>query len=259
MDATAVIGLIPAAGHARRLGPLPCSKEILPISTRSKTGPKVACEYLLEHMRVGGIDQALIVLREGKWDIPACLGGGERVGVNLAYAITRVPYGVPYTLDQAYPFVRDRRVALGFPDILFNAENAFARLLAAHATTAADVMLGLFPTDAPHTADMVERQDERVTGIVVKPPVSALRDTWGIAVWSPRFSRFMHDYLATQLPHAEHRAELHVGHVIQAAIEAGLAVRGVRVSEEPFLDIGIPQNLAIATSGKGAWGDLLRE
>ena len=58
-----VIGLIPAAGQATRLSPLPCSKELFPIGFgASKTGhnlvPKVVCQHLLEKMRLAGITKA---------------------------------------------------------------------------------------------------------------------------------------------------------------------------------------------------------
>src|SRR5687767_13356160 len=49
-----LLGLIPAAGRAERLGPLPCSKELLPIGFRETPrgpSPKVAGHYLLERFR----------------------------------------------------------------------------------------------------------------------------------------------------------------------------------------------------------------
>ncbi|MGH7410208.1 MAG: dTDP-glucose pyrophosphorylase, partial [Candidatus Methylomirabilis sp.] len=62
-----VIGLLPAGGEARRLAPLPCSKELYPLGFRSvdegrSLRPKVACHYLLEKMRAAGITRAYIVL-----------------------------------------------------------------------------------------------------------------------------------------------------------------------------------------------------
>jgi glucose-1-phosphate thymidylyltransferase len=50
--------------------------------------------------------------------------------MHLAYLMLGVPFGVPFTLDQAYPFVRHATVAFGFPDILFEPEDGFVRLLA---------------------------------------------------------------------------------------------------------------------------------
>jgi glucose-1-phosphate thymidylyltransferase len=244
-----IIGLIPAAGYATRLGPLPCSKEILPIGTCDTPDgpqPKVVSHYLLEKMRRAGITEAIIILREGKWDIPAHYKDGALVDMRLAYLAVPPTPGPPYTLDYAYPFVRDRLVALGFPDILFEPADGFVRLLEHQARTQAEVVLGLFPADRPETMDVVAVNGEgRVEQIVVKPAHTTLRQTWGIAVWTPAFTEFLHDRLAqgTALPQP---TELHVGNLIQAAIEAGIRVEALAVSERPFLDIGVPEHLAKA-------------
>ena len=70
-----VIGLLPAGGEAKRIAPLPCSKELFPIGFRpvgeqGELRPKVACHYLLEKMSLAGIGKVYIILRKGKWDIP---------------------------------------------------------------------------------------------------------------------------------------------------------------------------------------------
>jgi glucose-1-phosphate thymidylyltransferase len=246
-----VIGLIPAAGYATRLGPLPCSKEILPVGTRETPDgpqPKAVSHYLLEKMRLAGITEAIIVLREGKWDIPAHFKDGAIVDMRLAYLAVPPTAGPPYTLDYAYPFVRDAIVALGFPDILFEPNDAYPRVLAHQARTHADVVLGLFPADRPETMDVVAvNSGGRVERILVKPAHTTLRQTWGIAVWTPAFTEFLHDRLmhGSALPR---ETELHVGNVIQAAIEAGMRVEGLVVSEQPFLDIGVPEHFAQAVA-----------
>ena len=73
--------------------------------------------------------QAYIVLRPGKWDIPAYFGDGSILNMHLAYLMLGVPFGVPFTLDQAYPFVRYATVAFGFPDILFEPEDGFVQIV----------------------------------------------------------------------------------------------------------------------------------
>ena len=88
-----IVGLIPAAGIAERISPLPCSKEIFPIGIqtngRKKPRPKVVCTYLLEKMSAAGITKAHIILRKGKWDIPAYLGDGSIVNMHLSYLIMK--------------------------------------------------------------------------------------------------------------------------------------------------------------------------
>jgi glucose-1-phosphate thymidylyltransferase len=60
-----VIGLIPAAGQATRIAPLPCSKELYSVGFSSMNSgqdlrPKVVCHYLLEKMRLAGIHKIYI-------------------------------------------------------------------------------------------------------------------------------------------------------------------------------------------------------
>ena len=69
------IGLIPAAGRAKRISPLPCSKELYPVGfcryPDEKEGrPKVVCHYLLEKMRAAGITKAYIVHKGRKVGYP---------------------------------------------------------------------------------------------------------------------------------------------------------------------------------------------
>jgi glucose-1-phosphate thymidylyltransferase len=244
-----VIGLIPAAGLASRLAPLPCSKELFPIGFGTNAGdrkliPKVACHYLLERMRLAKINKAYIVIRQGKWDIPAYFGDGSILDMHLAYLMMGLPFGVPYTLNQAYPFVQDAIIALGFPDILFEADDAFDQLLAYQAAKEIDVVMGLFPCKRSRKADMVVLGDEgRVERIVIKPRETNLRFSWAVAVWTPVFSRFMHEYLSAIEEKAAGQSELFVGDVFNAAIQEGLKVEGVLVSDKPFLDIGTGDEL----------------
>jgi glucose-1-phosphate thymidylyltransferase len=253
-----VIGLIPAAGRANRLSPLPCSKELLPIgfgaiNKDNNLIPKVVCHYLLEKMRLAGITKAYFVLRGGKWDIPAYFGDGSILGLNLAYLMMGLPFGVPYTIDQAYPFVRDTIVAFGFPDIIFEADDAFSQLLARQAARDIDVVVGIFPADRPQKVDMVDlRDDGRIERLVIKPQETKFRYTWGIAVWTSVFTHFMHEYLSAIAETAAQQAELFVGDVFNEAIQEGLKVEGVLVSDKPFLDIGTGDDLLRAVKHYGA-------
>jgi glucose-1-phosphate thymidylyltransferase len=244
-----VLGLIPAAGQATRIAPLPCSKELYPIGSwlvdeGRSSRPKVACHYLFEKMRLAGITNAYIVIRDGKWDIPAYFRDGSMLDMHFSYLIVGPTAGPPYTLDRAYPFVRHSVVAFGFPDILFEGDNAFRQLLSQRTLGDVDLVLGLFPADRPEKMDMVEvDENSRVTDLVIQPRQTRLQYSWDVAVWSPVFTEFMHSYLAAQKSAAASEPELSVGHVIQAAIRDGLRIEGVPVSDEPYLDIGTPEGL----------------
>jgi len=242
-----VIGLIPAGGHGTRIGPLPCSKEIYPIGfNQTREGrPKAVCHYLLDKMRFAGIKKAYIVLRAGKWDIPAYLSDGKMLGMHLAYLIMDAPFGVPFTIDQAFPFVQEANIAFGFPDIFFEPHDTFVQLLDRLKLNQCDVVLGLFPSDRPHKADMVDIDpDGKIKNIVIKPQQTNLRFTWAVAVWTPVFTQFMHNYVKSHKPSfIRHERELYIGEVIQAAIDEDLWVEAIHVSKEAFLDIGTPEDL----------------
>jgi glucose-1-phosphate thymidylyltransferase len=241
-----VIGLIPAAGQGTRIGHLPCSKEIYPIGVdRWREGPpKAVCNYLLEKMGFAGIKKAYIILREGKWDIPAYLRDGKMLGMHLAYLIMDAPFGVPFTIDQAFPFVQKATIAFGFPDIFFEARDTFVRLLQRLSLNHCDVVLGLFPSDRPYKADMLDIDPQgRITKIVIKPHQTDLRFTWGVAVWTPLFTQFMHNYLEAIKPSISEEKEMFISQVVQAAIDKDLRVEAVHVSDEAFLDIGTPDDL----------------
>jgi glucose-1-phosphate thymidylyltransferase len=258
-----VIGLLPAGGQATRISPLPASKELYPVGFRrvdegKSLRPKVVSHYLLEKMRLAGIDKAYFVLRPGKWDIPAYFKDGAMLKMSLGYLIMNLPFGVPYTLDQAYPFVQDSLVALGFPDILFEPEDAFVQLLARQATNQADVVLGLFPTNQPHKAGMVDFDDTGLVRVIIeKPPQTDLRYMWGIAVWTPAFTQFMHQYLidveankvrSEAESHLPPKSELPIGDVIQAGIYNGLRVEAEVFPQGSYLDIGTPEDLVRAVT-----------
>lgn len=272
MKKRSVIGLIPAGGKATRISPLPLSKELFPVGFRddgdtnilinthfnnqnnnqNNLRPKVVSHYLLEKMESAGIEKAYFILRKGKWDIPAYFGDGAMLSMNLGYLIMSLPYGVPFTLDSAYPFVKDAAVALGFPDILFEPSCAYIQILERLEVSDADVVLGLFPTDKSQKAGMVDFDDTgKVLSIIEKPLQSDLRFMWGIAVWKPEFTEFMHEYLIgvkqdgnlAQLP------EIPIGNVIQAAINQGLQVEAEAFVNGSYLDIGTPDDLITAVRG----------
>ena len=256
-----IVGLIPAAGQATRLAPLPFSKELYPIGQMRIKGsddlrPKPVCIFLLEKMRAAGARDVYIVLRKGKWDIPAYLGDGSSLDMNLAYLIMGLPFGVPYTLNQAYPFIQEAIVTFGFPDIIFQSAGAFSELLDKQETSQADIVLGLFPVDKPSKFHMVElSRDGRIHNIVLNPAATHLEYTWIIAVWTRTFTQFMHQYLTDIIGKerkievaagASMKTELHLSEVLQHAIERKLKIESVIFSEDSCLDIGTHDDLTKA-------------
>ena len=178
--------------------------------------------------------------------------------MDLAYLLVETSLGPPYSVDQAYPFVQHARIVFGFPDILFQPDDVFIRLLEKHKMTHADVVLGLFPTRDHRQMDMVQTQkDGRVAAMYLKPDRTDLCFAWVCAVWSEGFTRFMHDYLqgassglSMESPDvvdtksgASRIGEVSVGHVLQAALKQGIHIQSVAFPTGSYIDIGTPEGL----------------
>lgn len=256
------VGLIPAAGTASRLGPLPCSKELLPVGSLTDMQadcdrPRAIIDHLLKKMRLAAARKVYIILREGKWDIPSYLGDGKRINLPIAYIMMDLPFGVPFTLDQAYPFVKKSMIVFGFADILFEPEDVFVHLLNRQTQSGADVVLGLFRSCQSQHEDLVELDTKgRVCKIEIKPPATTLKYTWLVAVWTNAFTRFLHGYVeefrnfkttdSNRYPTAN-QMEVFLGEVFNAAIKAGLHINHVLFKNGTYIDIGTPENLAKAS------------
>lgn len=264
-DAVEYVGLIPAGGKAERISPLPCSKEIFPVGfgeirQKGQLHPKVAAHYLLENMRLAGAQKSYIVLSRGKWDIPAYFGNGSIVNMPIAYLITEVFYGVPFTLDSAFPFIKNKRVLFGFPDIILQPADAYVRLVDRMLASRADIVLGLFPAANPQKMDMVDlNADGTIRDIHIKPIQTDLKWTWVIAAWNGAFTQFMHDTVQRYL-HAivsqesrrpkEHLKEIFVGDVVREAIGSELKIDQVMFSQGTYIDIGTPEDLVAAVQNR---------
>jgi len=244
-----IVGLIPAAGRASRMGPLPCSKEILPIGVWRdplSSGRRIAVlgDCLLDQYRASGIRRVVTILAPGKTDVARYYGDGAGDDLDIDYLFVDSP-STPFSLDTAYPRVRDRICALGFPDILYPADPVFGKLIAVLDATPADVVLGLFPTRHANRVDMVRCDGAgRVDSILIKPESlpEDHRLSWLVALWRPGFSDFLHEEVKRPVG----TDEIYVGDIVNRALRTGFRVHGVQVSEAPCLDAGTPETYAQA-------------
>jgi glucose-1-phosphate thymidylyltransferase len=215
-------------------------------------------------MQTANVSKAYIILRKGKWDIPNYFGSGKKLDMSIAYLLMDLPFGVPFTVDQAYPFIKDSMVVFGLPDIIFEPKDAYVQLLNKQRECMADLILGLFPAKHSQRADMVELDDGgAVRGIRIKPHRTELQYAWIIAVWTSLFTHFMHEFVSDHLERAKsgkdraymsESPEIFIGDVIQAAIDSKLQLNTVTFSEGIFIDIGTPHDMVraveIYSSGK---------
>ena len=240
--------LIPAGGVASRLGPLPCSKEIFPLTGQFiHDRVKVVCENLIEYYRIAGIRNIHFIIRKGKWDIPQLLGDGSTNEVQISYHIMNLPFGTPFTLDQAYPFIKEKNIALDFPDIVMEPKNAFKSLKEKLINSNDDIVLGIFPIKYYWKWDMVDLAGNNIKNIIIKGKRSDLKYGWSNAVWKPSFTNFMHKFLSelisynskgTRLLDGGVERELYVGDVFTEAMKNGLKISYVMFENGFTTDIG---------------------
>ncbi len=230
------VAVIPAAGAGTRLPDRELSKELMPYSS-PETNAKPVISHLLHCLGRAGVHDTVIVLRDDKTDIVDYLSGPEWSNKRFRFAMTPGTSGVPETVALGVREVGAQNVAFGFPDILFEPQDAFVQLMNRLDSSNADVVLGLFPTDTPEKMDMVATDpDGRVTDIVIKPESTTPELTWILATWTPKFSAFL----------ADHHGGSHLGDAFLLAMNDGFTIAAVAFNEGRSLDIGTPDDLARA-------------
>jgi len=243
-----LIGLLPAAGRGSRLGPIPSSKEVMPLGfelcypeedRHAGWRPFTTIESHLHAYRKAGVERVVIVLGSKKTDIMEYLGSGSRYGLHIAYLFQEELRGMPFALDLARPFTHECTTVFSMPDTLIEPHDSIARLSHAHRQVGADLSLGLFETDNPSKFGMVELDNEgRIVRFADKPSATDLRLMWGLAVWSPAFTRFMGDHLADV---AKGSPETVLSDILEKALHAGMTVHGVELKGAIYNDIGTPE------------------
>ena len=241
------IGLVPAAGSAIRLGVLPGSKELLLLPTTGQSGEPVLETLLdraLDELAEAAIENALLLIRRGKWDIPDYLSRRHRRNPRLAYVVLDRSDTLVETVLAAEPFTGDRSVVLVLPDLLLSPRGTLAPLLQRLRAGSADLVLGVFPTDHPERADVVISGDNGVVReLQVKSSRPATTSAWATAAWRPALWPQLRSSLADPRPGG---AELHLGHAFQAAVTAGCRVEVVTFANGAFTDVGTPTTLRAA-------------
>jgi NDP-sugar pyrophosphorylase family protein len=163
-----LVGVIPAAGYARRLQPIGASKEMLPVAGR----PIIS--YLLERLRAASPDTIRLVTRAGKTDLVTWA-----TAEGLEVILSEPPFVTSSLLDGLREVADDAIVITGFPDTLWEPLDAFVQLVR-KVRSGTTIELGLFETSEPQRCDIVElAPDGAVTRVAVKPTRPRGSTTWG--------------------------------------------------------------------------------
>lgn len=239
-----MVGVIPAGGLGTRLAPLEYPKELLPImyaGDDDRAIPRPVVLSSLDQMHAANVEQCAVVIADWKLELVRVLGE-KQAEISLAYIVRAVPRGLADAIDATYTWLADRDVCLALPDTLIEPADALARVGDVLASTTADLVLGVFPTDRPDQLGPVRVDGEgRVCDVQDKPASVAadMRNTWGIAAWTPRFGALLHAMVT------EHPGVI-LGAAYRRAVTDGLDVRAVVFAGGSFVDVGTPEGLAAA-------------
>lgn len=244
---TELIGLLPAAGRGSRLGPIPCSKEIMPLgfqpnpaSAEGRWQPVTAIETHLQALKVAGATQATIVISETKSDIVRYIGDGSRYGIPVVYLYQQELRGMPFALNLVTPWIGTGTTIFSMPDTLITPVDTLAQVVIHHQQQPSDLTLGLFYTTTPHKFGMIKLDTHgRVITFVDKPVETDLNLMWGLAAWSRRFTKFLDHFLASFSTYA---SECVLSDVFLAALHNGLSVQAIILEDARYHDIGTPED-----------------
>ncbi len=242
------VGIIPAAGRATRLRPFRYPKELFPIGyvwEKDKDRNielKVVCQYVMECLVAADIAQAYIVMSDHKFEVVRFLADGADYGLNLAYLYQRELLGLPFAIDCAYQWMKDAISVLVLPDTILEPYDCVRQTLNFLYETSADLVLGVFPTDHPEDLCPVQFDTKgKVQKLYDKATSRGLMNTWGLAVWQPRFADFLHEQVRATKLAAEKESIL--ADIFSQAITQGLKVYAFPIPQGKFWDIGKSSSL----------------
>lgn len=251
------IGFVPAAGRGVRFGAGGYCKELFPLllAESATLAPRPVCDLAFSAIARAGAARCVVVVSPQKPELLQVIGAGPDPTLSLAYAVQAEPQGLPHAVRCARPWLGDAGVLLALPDTIILPRDALSRVEAERVATGADLVLGVFPVDEPERLGPVDVADDgSVRKVYDKPGPTPIRNSWGVASWSPAFTELCCRWdEATREP-----GERVLGHVFEAARVAGLKVRAVPFTDGKMLDIGTPLGLRAALRELGAAGVLER-
>jgi len=231
-----MIGIIPAAGAGQRIQPLGCSKELLPVGSRTVGGverPKAVAEYLVERMIAAGAEQICMVISAEKTDLIRYFA--ERTyAAEIFYVLQDKPHGLCDALFRAESFARHHdHVLIGLPDTIWFPENGYKHSLSLLERSPADISLLLFPVTNPSAFDAVVFDEQGyVKEVEVKRSDARSAWIWGaVTTTGPAFRNLK------LLWESRHREDEYLGDLLNASIAAGNLVRST-CAGETYMDVG---------------------
>ncbi len=231
------IGLIPAAGYARRLGNIDGSKEMLQV--RSKFGFEPVCHSLIRQFETAGIKEIVIITRPDKYDLIDHINNKLNFNVKIKKVLINKTESTLESICAAYQYIKGKIVYLGFPDMLLSPQNAMKLLSDTISQTKADLVLGAFLTEDPGKVDMIDFDSNgKLTKLVIKDSQVNYKYAWVISCWKSTFTNYIYHEFQSKLKHPQND-EIYIGHIMQSFIKDKGEIFVQCIDDGSFIDIGV--------------------
>ena len=159
-------GLIPAAGHGRRLEPITLAipKELLML------GDKAVIEYAINAMKSTGITEVTIVVGWRKHASLDYLGSGERLGVKITYVVQDKRDGLAKAVLAGENLKDDGPFLVVLGDNFFYPQMFLKDIVSFNKEKGADATIGVAEVDDPTRHGIIKPgENEKIIDIVEKP------------------------------------------------------------------------------------------
>ncbi len=226
-----LVGLVPCAGLGSRLR-LPFSKEMFPDLRHGDYFPVVGNTVRL--LQQAGVQEVIFTVNPRKTDLLTYLGNGRQFGMKFTYSIHPEPRSLAESLDEAFHLIGARHTVMVMPDTVITPPFTLQQGIRFHRRVKPTCTLLAFRTQTPWKFGMVDSVGDLAVNIIDKPKETHLEWMWGGMIWSPKFTRILHDYVQA-VP--TERVEFPLSDVLAKPV-AEHEVRVFFAEEGTYVDIG---------------------
>jgi len=159
-------GLIPAAGHGKRLEPITLAipKELLML------GDKAVIEYVINAMKSTEITEITIVVGWRKHAILDYLGSGERLGVKITYVVQDKRDGLAKAVLAGEHLKEDGPFLVVLGDNFFYPQTFLKEIVSFHEEKGADATIGVVEVENPTRHGIIKPgENDNIIDVVEKP------------------------------------------------------------------------------------------
>jgi len=229
-----------AAGEGVRLQPITATRPKHLI----RVGGKPILEHCLEALKASGITEVIIVTHYMGEAIRQYFGGGSKMGLKVEYVEQAAVLGTGNAVSVAEQHV-DGDFVLVYGDLLF-APDALKNVVHLYEKEEPAVVMAVVPVEKPENYGVVELKNEKSIKRIVEKP--ALGQAPSNLANAGLYAFSMEIFDKIRQIKASVRGELELTDALSLLIKDEKPVLAAKISEDDWVDIGMPWSLLEANS-----------